>query len=450
MILATRIVILGGGESGVGAAVLAVKQGAEVFLSDKGGLKETYRDELKQRGIPFEEGQHTESLILNADTVIKSPGIPEKAPLIQKLRSQGIPVISEIEYAGRYTQAHTTCITGANGKTTTTLLTWHILRNGGLNVGLAGNIGKSFARQVAEQSFDHYVLELSSFQLDDMYDFRADISILTNITPDHLDRYNYELQNYVNAKFRILQNQREQDAFIFNADDSVTVGEMNRRNIRSKVYPITLKSHLPFGTEGAWLEEQLLTINIHQNPLSMKITELALQGKHNIYNSMAAGVAGRILELRKETVRESLEHFENVEHRMEFVAKVNGITFINDSKATNVNSAWYALESQDKPVIWVAGGTDKGNDYTELEELVRTRVKAIVCLTKDSSKIRAAFGELVDTIIDTDSAEQAVRVSYDLGREGDVVLLSPACASFDLFENYEDRGRQFKAAVRGL
>lgn len=427
-----------------------MKNGEEVFLSDKSGLKDKYRDELMARGIAFEEGMHTEALILNADEVIKSPGIPEKAPLIQALRAKGIPVISEIEYAGRYTSAKTVCITGANGKTTTTLLTHHILKNAGLNVGLAGNVGHSFARQVAEASFDHYVLELSSFQLDDMHDFRADISILTNITPDHLDRYNYELQNYVNAKFRILQNQRPEDAFIFNADDPITVGEMQRRSITPRLYPITLKEQLPFGEEGAWLQEQLLTINIHQNPLSMKITELALQGKHNIYNSMAAGVAGRILELRKETVRESLEHFENVEHRMEFVSKVNGITFINDSKATNVNSAWYALESQDKPVIWIAGGTDKGNDYTELAELVRTRVKAIVCLTKDSSKIRKAFHGLVDTIIDTDSAEQAVRVSYDLGREGDVVLLSPACASFDLFENYEDRGRQFKAAVRGL
>jgi UDP-N-acetylmuramoylalanine--D-glutamate ligase len=366
------------------------------------------------------------------------------------LRSKGVPVISEIEYAGRYTNAKTVCITGANGKTTTTLLTYHILKNGGLNVGLAGNVGQSFARQVAEHSFDHYVLELSSFQLDDMHDFRADISILTNITPDHLDRYNYELQNYVNAKFRVWQNQRPGDAFIFNADDPITTQEMSRRSITPRLYPITLKDHLPFGDEGAYLNQQLLTININQNPLEMKITELALQGKHNIYNSMAAGVAGRILELRKEAVRDSLEHFENVEHRMEFVAKVNGVTFINDSKATNVNSAWYALESQDKPVIWIAGGTDKGNDYTELLELVRTRVKAIICLTKDSSKIRTAFSSVVDTIIDTDNAEQAVRVSYDLGREGDVVLLSPACASFDLFENYEDRGRQFKAAVRRL
>jgi UDP-N-acetylmuramoylalanine--D-glutamate ligase len=448
--VAKRIVILGGGESGVGAAVLAVKQGAEVFLSDKSPLKEKYRSELQQRGIAFEEGQHTEALILNADEVIKSPGIPDKAPLIKALKEKGIPILSEIEYAGRYTNAKTICITGANGKTTTTMLTYHILKNAGLNVGLAGNVGQSFARQVAEESFDYYVLELSSFQLDNMYEFRADISILTNITPDHLDRYEYEMQNYVNAKFRILQNQRPEDAFIFNADDPVTMAEMAKRKLTPKLYPITLKSELPFGTEGAFTNNETFTININQNPLNMKITELALQGKHNLYNSMAAGVAGRILELRKEIVRESLEHFENVEHRMEYVSKVNGITFINDSKATNINSAWYALESQDKPVIWIAGGTDKGNDYTELNDLVRGRVKAIVCLTKDSSKIRAAFGGMVDTIIDTDSAEQAVRVSYDLGREGDVVLLSPACASFDLFENYEDRGRQFKQAVRRL
>lgn len=448
--MAKRIVILGGGESGVGAAVLAVKQGAEVFLSDKSPLKEKYRNELIARGIAFEEGTHTEALIMNADEVIKSPGIPDKAPLIKALKEKGTPILSEIEYAGRYTTAKTICITGANGKTTTTMLTYHILKNAGLNVGLAGNVGQSFARQVAEESFDYYVLELSSFQLDNMYEFRADISILTNITPDHLDRYEYEMQNYVNAKFRILQNQRAEDAFIFNADDPVTVAEMQKRKLTPKLYPITLKEALPFGTEGAFTTNETFTININQNPLTMKITELALQGKHNLYNSMAAGVAGRILELRKELVRESLEHFENVEHRMEYVSKVNGITFINDSKATNINSAWYALESQDKPVIWIAGGTDKGNDYTELNDLVRSRVKAIVCLTKDSSKIRAAFSGMVDTIIDTDSAEQAVRVSYDLGREGDVVLLSPACASFDLFENYEDRGRQFKQAVRRL
>lgn len=443
-----RLVILGGGESGYGAAVLGVKQGYDVFLSDKGMLKDKYRELLQQANIAFEEGMHTESLILNADEVIKSPGIPDKAPLIQALKEKGTPILSEIEFAGRYTNAKMVCITGSNGKTTTTLLTYHILKNAGLNVGLAGNVGQSFALQVAEKNFDFYVLELSSFQLDNMYTFKADIAILTNITPDHLDRYNYDFQQYIDSKFRIVQNQTEADAFIYNLDDPATMAEMNKRSMRAQLYPFTItETKLE---QGAFIENDQLTLLINHNPLIMKITELALQGKHNLANSMAAGVAGRILDLRKEIVRESLEHFENIEHRLEFVAKVHGITFINDSKATNVNSAWYALESMDKPVIWVAGGTDKGNDYNELMDLVKMKVKAIICLTKDSSKIRAAFGGVVDTIVDTDSAEQAVCVAYDLGRDGDAVLLSPACASFDLFENYEDRGRQFKAAVKRL
>ena len=340
------------------------------------------------------------------------------------------------------------CITGSNGKTTTTLLTYSILKNAGLNVGLGGNVGQSFALQVAEQSFDYYVLELSSFQLDNMYEFKADIAILTNITPDHLDRYNYDFQQYVDSKFRIVQNQTSADAFIYNMDDPATMAEMAKRNFKAQLYPFTITETKV--EQGAFIENDQLTLLIKNNPLNMKITELALQGKHNLANSMAAGVAGRILDLRKEVVRESLENFENIEHRLEFIAKVHGITFINDSKATNVNSAWYALESMDKPVIWVAGGTDKGNDYNELMELVKMKVKSIICLTKDSSKIRAAFAGVVDTIIDSDSAEQAVRIAYDLGHDGDVVLLSPACASFDLFENYEDRGRQFKAAVKRL
>jgi UDP-N-acetylmuramoylalanine--D-glutamate ligase len=401
-----------------------------------------------EKNIPFEEGQHTESLILNADEIIKSPGIPEKAPLIQALIAQGTPILSEIEFAGRYTSAKKICITGSNGKTTTTLLTYHILKSAGLNVGLAGNVGKSFALQVAENSFDFYVLEISSFQLDNMYDFKADIAILTNITPDHLDRYNYDFQQYVNSKFRIIQNQTSEDAFIYSLDDPATTKELANRTIAAQQYPFTItEQQLP---QGAFTHQDSFTLLIKNNPLIMKITELALQGKHNLSNSMAAGMASRILDLRKEIVRESLENFENIEHRLEFVARVHGITFINDSKATNVNSAWYALESMDKPVIWVAGGTDKGNDYNELMELVKMKVKAIICLTKDSSKIRAAFSGVVDTIIDTDSAEQAVRVAYDLGKDGDAVLLSPACASFDLFENYEDRGRQFKAAVKSL
>jgi len=446
--MSKRIVRLGGGESGYGAAMLAQKQGYDVFLSDKGLLKDKYKTLLMEKNIPFEEGQHTESLILNADEIVKSPGIPEKAPLIQELIAQGTPILSEIEFAGRYTNAKKICITGSNGKTTTTLLTYHILKSAGLNVGLAGNVGKSFALQVAENNFDFYVLEISSFQLDNMYDFRADIAILTNITPDHLDRYNYDFQQYVNSKFRIIQNQTSEDAFIYSLDDPATTKELANRTIAAQQYPFTItEKQLP---QGAFTHQDSFTLLIKNNPLIMKITELALQGKHNLSNSMAAGMASRILDLRKEIVRESLENFENIEHRLEFVARVHGITFINDSKATNVNSAWYALESMDKPVIWVAGGTDKGNDYNELMELVKMKVKAIICLTKDSSKIRAAFAGVVDTIIDTDSAEQAVRVAYDLGKDGDAVLLSPACASFDLFENYEDRGRQFKAAVKSL
>jgi UDP-N-acetylmuramoylalanine--D-glutamate ligase len=446
--MSKKICILGGGESGYGAAILAMKHGHDVFLSDRGQLKLIYRDLLTAANIPFEEGQHTEEKILDADEVIKSPGIPDKAPLIQKLIEKKIPVISEIEFAARFTHAKKICITGSNGKTTTTLLTYHILKKGGLNVGLAGNVGKSFALQVAENNFDYYVLELSSFQLDNMFDFKADIAILTNITPDHLDRYEYKFENYIASKFRILQNQSSEDYFIYNMDDPATMEAMKNLKLNMKCIPFTTTEQT-LG-EGAFVNGENLTISINHNPLNMKITELALQGKHNLANSMAAGMAARILDLRKEVVRESLENFENIEHRLEFVAKVHGITFINDSKATNVNSAWYALESMDKPVIWVAGGTDKGNDYSELFDLVKSKVKAIICLTTDSSKIRAAFGSVVDTIIDTNSAEQAVRVAYDLGRDGDVVLLSPACASFDLFENYEDRGRQFKSAVRGL
>jgi UDP-N-acetylmuramoylalanine--D-glutamate ligase len=449
--LAEKIVILGGGESGVGAAVLALKKGYDVFLSDKSPLKEKYREALVKYAIPFEEGSHDEERILASDLIIKSPGIPSKAPLIQSAIKKGIPVISEIEFAARYTKAKKICITGSNGKTTTTLLIYHILKNAGLNVGLGGNVGKSFAWQVAEQEFEYFVLELSSFQLDDMYDFKAEIAILTNITPDHLDRYEYQFQNYIDSKFRIINNQTEDDFFIFCADDPVTWTEVQKRTIKAQQFPYTISEKLPFGENGAYTHGDSFTIHINQNnTLTMKMTELALNGKHNLANSMAAGVAARILELRKETVRESLEHFENVEHRLEYVSKVNGVTFINDSKATNVNSTWYALESMKTPTIWIAGGQDKGNDYTDLNDMVQKKVKAIICLTKDSAKIRKAFTSMVDTIVDVANADQAVRVSYDLAREGDTVLLSPACASFDLFENYEDRGRQFKAAVRKL
>jgi UDP-N-acetylmuramoylalanine--D-glutamate ligase len=451
-----KLIVLGGGESGVGTAVLGLNQGFDVFLSDKGTLKEHYIAELESHAVAYEHGRHSEDRILAADLVVKSPGIPEKAPLIQQLRERGIPVISEIEFAARYTNAKLICITGSNGKTTTTMLTYNILKNAGFNVGLGGNVGKSFARQVALDNYEYYVLEISSFQLDDMYEFKADVAILTNITPDHLDRYDYDFQKYINAKFRILQNMDENGAFIFNADDPVTISEMEKRGLNAKTVaprciPYTLKEQLPEGyTEGAFSQTDSINIYINQNLLQMKMTELALKGKHNVGNSMASGVSGRVLDVRKEVVRESLVNFEGIEHRLENVQKVNGVSFINDSKATNINSTWYALESMTHPTVWIAGGQDKGNDYNELTELVRGKVKAIVCLTKDSSKIRKAFESIVPTIVDVTTAEHAVRVSYDLANEGDVVLLSPACASFDLFENYEDRGRQFKAAVKRL
>lgn len=444
-----RLVILGGGESGAGTAVLAKKKGYDVFLSDKGILKDKYKEELEAHGVAYEEEKHTDELILNADEVVKSPGIPNTARLVKELMAKGIPVVSELEFAARFTDAKLIAITGSNGKTTTTLLTYHILKQAGLNVGLGGNVGRSFARQVAECSFDYYVLEISSFQLDNMYDFKADIAILTNITPDHLDRYEYDINKYADAKLRIVQNQTASDVFIYNADDALTAETMKRHAIHAQLFPISIQAGVSYDF-GGYCDSENLFLTINKHTFSMKITDLALQGKHNLQNSMAASAAARFLDLRKEAVRDSLMNFENIEHRLEFVASVHGIRFINDSKATNVNSTWYALESVDKPIIWVAGGTDKGNDYTELMDLVKSKVKAIVCLTKDSSKIRKAFGEVVDTIIDTDSADQAVRVSYDLGRDGDTVLLSPACASFDLFENYEDRGRQFKAAVKRL
>jgi UDP-N-acetylmuramoylalanine--D-glutamate ligase len=446
-----NIGILGGGESGVGTAILAKHKNLSAFLSDGGKIKTAYAEELKDYGIAFEENGHTTAILLSCKEIIKSPGIPDHAEIIQTLKAAKIPVISELEFAARYCNAKKICITGSNGKTTTTLLTYHILKNAGLNVGLAGNVGKSYARQVAEKNHDHYVLEISSFQLDGMYEFKADIAILTNITPDHLDRYEYKFNNYIQSKMRIIQNQSADDALIYFADDHVISEAIEKIKPVMKLYPYTLHNALPFGESGAFIENENLTIQINpNNQFSMKMTELALQGKHNLANSMAAGIAARILDLRKELIRESLENFDNVEHRLEFVSKVNGISFINDSKATNVNSTWYALESMKTPTVWIAGGQDKGNDYRELLPLVSNKVKAIVCLTKDSKKIRAAFDKIVEKIIDVQTAEQAVKVSYDLAREGDSVLLSPACASFDLFENYEDRGRQFKAAVRRL
>ncbi len=441
-----HIAILGAGESGVGAAFLAKKQGWDVFVSDAGAIKDSFKKELNDLDVQWEEKGHTDERILAAELVIKSPGIPEKAPLIKKLREQGVKIISEIEFAGYYNTAKTICITGSNGKTTTTMLTHHILKKAGIRVGLAGNVGASFAKQVAEEEFDWYVLELSSFQLDDMHEFRADIAILTNITPDHLDRYNDEMQNYTNAKFRILQNQTEADWFIYNADDPIILKEIAQRKIVAQQAAFSLTTPQKV---GGYINKQQLTINI-KDQFTMSIHDLALKGKHNSQNSLASGVAARILEIRKEIVRESLEDFVNVEHRLEFVAKVHGIEFINDSKATNVNSAWFALESMENPTVWIVGGVDKGNDYSELIDLVKEKVKAIICLGVDNKKLIETFTGVVDSIVEARSAMEAVAYGYRIAKKDETVLLSPACASFDLFENYEDRGNQFKDAVRAL
>lgn len=444
------MVILGSGESGVGSAILAQAKGYDVFVSDKSLIKEKYKLELVHHNIAFEEGTHTENLILNATEIIKSPGIPDKAELVQKAKAKNIPVISEIEFAGRHTKAKTICITGSNGKTTTTLLTYHILKKAGYNVGLGGNIGKSFAYQVATENFDYYVLELSSFQLDGMYNFKADVAVLLNITPDHLDRYEYKFENYVASKFRITQNLTKDDAFVYCADDVVMEEFMKHTHIEAELVPFSIKKTIE--GNGAFLQNNEITLNYNNNPkpLIMTLEQLALAGKHNVYNSMAASMAARIVDIRKDIIRESLEDFVNVEHRLEFVASINGIEFINDSKATNVNSAWYALESMQKPTVWIVGGQDKGNNYEELVDLVKEKVKAIVCLGVDNKKIIKAFKGSVENIMEAGSAVEAVAMSYKLASKGDAVLLSPACASFDLFQNYEDRGVQFKTAVRGL
>ena len=441
------VAILGAGESGVGAAILAQKKGYDVFVSNLGKIKEKYKDVLSNYKIDFEEGHHSEEKILSAELVVKSPGIPETAPLVKQLKEQGTPVISEIEFGGRFSTAKTICITGSNGKTTTTLLTYHILQEAGLNVGLAGNVGKSFAWQVAEENFDVYVIELSSFQLDGMYEFKADVAVLMNITPDHLDRYGYDMQNYTDSKFRILQNQTADDYFVYCADDEVIQKEINKREIK----PVQLPFGLGEAAEpGAGVRDNRIIINFNQNQFSMSILDLSLQGKHNTYNSMAAGIASMVLKIRDEQLRESLSDFTGVEHRLERFLKVHGIEFVNDSKATNVNSSWYALESVHKPVVWIAGGVDKGNDYSMLQGLVTNKVKAIVCLGKNNAKLHEAFGDCVADIVDASSMEEAVKAAYYLARNGDTVLLSPACASFDLFENYEDRGNQFKKEVRNL
>jgi len=446
--LKKRIAILGAGESGVGSAVLAQKKGYEVFVSDFGLIKDKYKNVLSQFEIKFEEGKHTHELILGADEIMKSPGIPENVRIVRNAVQKSIPVISEIEFAGRYTNALKICITGSNGKTTTTLLTHHILKKAGLNVGLAGNLGKSFALQVAENEYDIYVLEISSFQLDGMFDFKADIAVLMNITPDHLDRYDNNFQNYVKSKFRILNNQTSQDSFIFNADDQVIMKEMSKISTSVQRIPFSINQQL--SRPGAWTNKENLIIDIKPKLFKMTLEKLALQGKHNIYNSMAAGVAARLLDIRKDIIKESLSDFQNVEHRLEFVARIHGVDFINDSKATNVNSTWYALESMQQKVVWIAGGIDKGNDYSLLKELVKNKVKAIVCLGQENENIVNAFKSIVNDIYEVGSMPEAIKLSNHLASKEETVLLSPACASFDLFENFEERGEKFKEAVNRL
>ena len=427
--MSKRIVILGAGESGSGAAILAKEKGFEVFVSDCGTISEPYRALLNQNGITWEDGRHTEALILNADEVIKSPGIPLTAPLIQKLQAQGTPIISEIEFAARYTNAKMICITGSNGKTTTTSLIYYILRQAGLNVGLAGNIGNSLALQVARENHDYYVIELSSFQLDNMYDFKADIAILLNITPDHLDRYDYKFQNYIDAKFRIARNQTKEDSFIYWAEDPVIDREMKKIQLGATLYPYGFTC---------------------PNPLPVGEDELAFKGRHNVLNSMAATIAANVLKIKKDVIRESLMTFQGVEHRLQYVATVKGVRYINDSKATNVNSCWYALESMKTPVVLILGGKDKGNDYSEIDELVREKCHTLIFMGLHNEKLHEHFDSFGLNIIDTDNLHDAVQSAYEAAREGDTVLLSPCCASFDLFKSYEDRGNQFMAAVRKL
>ncbi|MCW3128158.1 MAG: murD [Bacteroidetes bacterium] len=443
--MSKRLVILGGGESGAGTAVLGLKQGYDVFVSDKGKIAPKHKEILAEYKVEYEEEQHTEDKILNADLVMKSPGIPEKADLVKKLRANNVKIVSEIEFASWYTDAKIVGITGANGKTTTTALTYQIMKDAGLNVGLGGNIGKSFAMQVATENYDHYVLEISSFQLDDIEKFSPHISILTNITPDHLDRYNYELQNYVASKYAIATNQTAADYFIYCQDDEITMQNIDKYPTAAKKIPFSYEKEV---AEGAYVKDETIHININNNnPFTMSIQELGIRGRHNVYNSMAAGIVANIYGLRKEQIRESLANFKSLEHRLETVTKIRGIEFINDSKATNVNSTWYALESVSKPIIWIAGGVDKGNDYSVLEGLVKKKVRAMICLGVDNTKLHSAFSKHVDIVVNCNNMRDAVRMAYQLSNPGDAVLLSPACASFDLFQNYEDRGKKFKDAV---
>ena len=437
-----RIVILGAGESGCGAAVLAKKLGFDVFVSDFGGIADKYKEMLDRRGIPWEEKGHTEELILNAGEVIKSPGIPDEAPIIVKIKDAGIPIISEIEFAGRYTNAKMICITGSNGKTTTTSLIYHIFREAGLNVGLAGNIGNSLALQVAEDDKEYYVVELSSFQLDNMYEFRANVAVLMNITPDHLDRYGYEMQNYVDAKFRILQNQKPDDAFIYWNDDPIIRKELPKYK-HGKLYPFAEEKQ---EKSAAYTQEEMLVFT-EPTPFNMELEELSLTGKHNLYNSMAAGISANVAGIRKETIREALKSFKGVEHRLEKVATIDGVEYINDSKATNVNSCWYALQSMKKKTILILGGKDKGNDYNEIAELVKEKCSGLIFLGADNSKLLDFFKDYGLPIADTHSIDECVNAAYRMAKSGETVLLSPCCASFDLFKSYEDRGKQFKNLV---
>ena len=442
----SKLVVLGGGESGVGTALLGKEKGYEVFVSDKGKIKEKYKEVLMHNEIEWEDQQHTEAKILNADVVMKSPGIPDKVPMVKALFEKGIPVISEIEFASQFTDATIIAITGSNGKTTTSMLTHHLLKQE-LNVGLAGNIGDSFAKQVLEHNYDNYVLEISSFQLDGCFSFNPKIAVITNIVPDHLDRYDYKFENYIASKFRIAQNHTKDDYLIYDADDEVISEYLKKHSIQSTLLPFSLTKTIE---NGAYLDNENIIITIDNNKIIMPTKNIALEGKHNIKNAMAASTVSHLLKIRKQTIRESLENFQGVEHRLEQVLKINKVQYINDSKATNVNATYFALESMDAPTVWIVGGVDKGNDYTELFSFVNEKVKAIICLGVDNEKLMQSFGNMVDVIVETQFMSEAVKIAYKIAESGDNVLLSPACASFDLFENYEDRGRQFKEAVRNL
>ncbi len=442
-----RLVVLGGGESGIGTAILGKQKGYEVFVSDLGKIQIKYRNVLEHFGIDWEEEKHTEAAVLNADLVMKSPGIPDTVPLVIKLRGKGIPVISEIEFAARYTDAKIIGITGSNGKTTTTMLTYHILKEDGLNVGMAGNIGDSFAKMVAEHNYEYYVLEISSFQLDGIVDFRPEIAMVTNITPDHLDRYDYQFENYVASKFRITKNQHKDDYFIYDMDDEAIMDWLSEHPVKSRLMPFSIQKELE---EGAYIKNNEIQIRTQNNSIAMKTDTLALEGKHNLKNTMAAAMAAKLVGIRKETIRESIANFQGAPHRLEKVLKIHHVQYINDSKATNVNATYFALDSMSAPTVWIVGGIDKGNDYKALMPLVREKVKAIVCLGLDNTKIKDAFGNVVDLMVETFAMEEAVKVAYKIAERGDSVLLSPACASFDLFKNYEDRGNQFKEAIKNL